>query len=122
MGLFRRRGPEPRPPVADLSEVLDVQGESWPLADLLVAARVDAGRLSVELYHPSFADPRFPTETRLAVAQELLVAVLGERGARQVVHRLTAVTFAPIDAFSAEALRAFARSLGADVDPPAAEA
>lgn len=117
MALFRKRGAAPRPPLADLTSTLDVAGRSLALGDVAVGARVDAGRLSVEVHHPDLAS--LPDDERLLAAQEVLAAALGDKGVRQVVHRLTATAYPPIDSFGLESLRSFARSLGADVDPPA---
>jgi hypothetical protein len=116
VALFRKREEPPRPPVADLSSAIEVDGRSLTLGDVLIGARVDRGRLSVEVHHPTF--PELSDPTRLVAAQEVLVAALGETGMRQVVHQLTAATHSPIDSFSLESLRSFARSLGAAVDPP----
>lgn len=117
MALFRKREEPPRPPVADLSSEIDVDGHRIALGEVVVGARVDRGRLSVEVHHPAFAD--LPDPEALVAAQQVLVAALGETGMRQVVHRLTAAKHSPIDCFSLESLRSFARSLGAAVDPPA---
>lgn len=117
MPLFRKRGAALRPPLADLTSDLELDGLVLPLAEVAVGARVDAGRLSVEVHHSSFAV--MAEEQRHAVAVELLVAALGEKGLRQVVHQLRGTGHPPIDSFGLESLRAFARSLGADVDPPA---
>lgn len=116
MGLFRKRGEPLRPPRADLTATLDLESGPVSLPDVAIGARVDAGRLTVEVHHPTFPD--LPDEPRLLAAREVLVAVLGEKGLRQVVHQLRATTYPPIDSFGPESLRAFARSLGADVDPP----
>lgn len=121
MGMFRRRHEEPmRPPVADLGSQLQVGELALGLGAVEVGARVESGRLEVEVFHPTLAG--LDDERRLAVVQEVLIATLGERGLRQVVHVARAATYPPIDAFGLEGLRAFARSLGADVDPPAEDA
>lgn len=117
MALFRKRGVALRPPLADLTAPLDVAGRTIALGDVAVGARVDAGRLSVEVHHRDLAS--LPDDERLLAAQEILAAALGDKGVRQVVHRLSATAYPPIDSFGLESLRSFARSLGADVDPPA---
>lgn len=115
MSLFRRRT-TPRQPVADLDHAsVEVDGRTLGLADVLVAARVEGGGLSVIVHHPAMAD--LLDEPRALAAQEILVAALGEDGLRRTVVQISPATHPPIDPFGLESLRAFVRSLGVAVDP-----
>jgi len=115
VGLFKRRT-TPRPPVADLdTSSIEVDGRTFALAEVLVAARVEGPGLSVIVYHPAFAD--LPDEQRALAAQEVLVATLGEEGLRLAVAQVAPATHPPIDPFGLEPLRSFVRSFGIPVDP-----
>ncbi|MET0840361.1 MAG: hypothetical protein ABWY19_16395, partial [Marmoricola sp.] len=100
MALFRRRT-TPRPPVADLEHAsVEVGGRTLALSEVLVAARVEGGGLSVIVHHPALAD--LLDEPRLLAAHEILVAALGEDGLRRTVVQVSPANHPPIDPFSLE--------------------
>ena len=120
MALFRKRRDALRPPVADLDAAeVSAEGRTLALRQAVVGARVDGGRLQVEVHHPVFAD--LPDESRLRAAEEIMVATLGEQGLRQSVGELRAVAYQPIDSFGLDPLRSFVRSLGVSIEPPTAD-
>lgn len=109
MALFRKK-PAAQPPVADLetASVL-VAGHDLALREVVVGARVDGGRLGVEVHHPAFAD--LGPDHRDEAARAVLAATLGLPLAAQVVAEVVPATHTPIDSFGLPALRLFVDSL-----------
>jgi hypothetical protein len=113
VALFRRRrdtGPQPQPPVEDLSAAtLEVDGRTAALAEVQVAARVADGLLEVSVYHPMVET--LPPEAREVLARGALTAALGEPLASVLVREVHASEVTPIDGFDLVALRAFVDGL-----------
>ena len=109
MALFRKK-PESQPPVEDLSTAsVVVAGHDLALRDVVVGARVDRGRLGVEVHHPVFTE--LGPDHRDEAAKAVLAATLGLPLAAQVVAEVVPATHTPIDSFGLPALRSFVESL-----------
>lgn len=100
-----------RPPAPDPeSVVLSAGGTAdFDLAEVLVSARLDAGRFDVQVYHPAFAD--LPAEARLQIAFLALDAALGEVDTELWLGEVTGVEFPPLDGFGLSALRSVVHDL-----------
>jgi Family of unknown function (DUF695) len=111
-------GPEPddawsyvdtRPPVPDPESVVLGGEVHLDLAQVRVSARMDEGRLDVQLHHPAFAD--LPEETRAQVTFLALDAALGEVDTELWLGEVQPVELPPLDGFGLTALRSVVQDL-----------
>jgi hypothetical protein len=100
-----------RPPVADPESVVISVGEFQDVdfARVQVSARMEAGRLDVQLHHPAFAD--LPEDGRTTVTFLALDAALGELDTELWLGEVLPVEFAPLDGFGLTALRSVVQDL-----------
>jgi hypothetical protein len=100
-----------RPPVFDPESVVlsAVGAMDVDLARVQVTARMNAGRLDVQLHHPAFAD--LPEDGRIQITYLALDAALGEVDTELWLGEVTPIEFPPLDGFGLTALRSVVHDL-----------